>query len=483
MNLAGAAIMDSRRGVRLALFCQYRIHTMTRDAQSLAPEQTAIILDSIADGVFTVDAGWQITSFNRAAEQITGIARSEAIGRPCCEVFRANICEGDCALRAALGTGTPVVNRTVYIVDADGRQIPISVSAAVLRNRQGETIGGVETFRDLSVVEELRKELSRQYSFADIISKNHRMRQIFDMLPQVADSGSTVLLEGDSGTGKELVARALHQLSPRQDKPMVTVNCAALPDTLLESELFGYKAGAFTDARQDKPGRFALAEDGTIFLDEIGDISPALQVRLLRVLQERTYEPLGGVEPVQANVRVVAATNQDLAAMVDEGRFRRDLYYRINVVKIKLPPLRERSEDIPLLLEHFVSRFNRLQGKQIAGVSEAVLAILMDHSFPGNVRELENVVERAFVLCRGSIILPEHLPEDLRPESASDASTPIRSLDDMEANFIRQTLARHNWNRSAAARELGVHKTTLWRKIKRLGIELPAQDGRSSQPE
>ncbi|MBM4085947.1 MAG: PAS domain-containing protein, partial [Planctomycetes bacterium] len=289
-----------------------------------------IILDSIADGVFTVDKDWRITSFNRAAEAITGVTRQEAIGKPCCDVFRASVCESECALRRTLETGKETVNKAVYIVNADGNRIPISISTAILRDRRGRVIGGVETFRDLSLVEELRKELTGQYTFADILGKSREMRRLFEMLPQVAASDSTVLIEGESGTGKELFARAIHDLSARRKKPFVAVSCAALPDALLESELFGYKAGAFTDARKDKPGRFALAEGGTAFLDEIGDISAAMQVRLLRVLQERTFEPLGGTESVKANVRVVAATNRELAKLVEDGKFRSDLYYRIN---------------------------------------------------------------------------------------------------------------------------------------------------------
>jgi len=454
---------------------------MTSNVAHLHPDQMASVLDSIADGVFTVNDRWEVTSFNHAAEQITGIPRAEAIGRPCCEVFRADICETACVLRQTMATGQPIVNRTIHIVEAGGTPIPISISTALLRDSDGLIIGGVETFRDLTVVEELRKELARHHTFADMVSKNHRMHQIFELLPHVADSDSTVLLQGESGTGKELVARALHDLSSRRDAPMVTVNCAALPDTLLESELFGYVAGAFTDARRDKPGRFALAEGGTIFLDEIGDISAALQVRLLRVLQERTYEPLGGVSAVQANVRVVAASNRDLPELVEEGTFRRDLYYRINVVRIKLPPLRERREDIPLLVDHFITRFNRLQGREIAGVSPDTTAILMSHPFPGNIRELENVIERAFILCRGGLIQPKDLPEELRPAPGADAATAPQSLRDMEARFIAEALARHDWNRQATARELGIHKTTLWRKIKALGIQLPDQDGRTRQ--
>jgi transcriptional regulator with PAS, ATPase and Fis domain len=301
------------------------------------------------------------------------------------------------------------------------------------------------------------------------------MQRIFAMLPAVAESDSTVVIEGESGTGKDLVARALHALSPRRDKPLVTVNCGALPDTLLESELFGYKAGAFTDARKDKPGRFALAEGGTLFLDEIGDVSPALQVRLLRVLEQKIYEPLGGTESVRADVRIVAASNKNLAELVKTGTFRQDLYYRINVVRIALPPLRARREDIPLLVEHFIARFNRLREREIAGVASETLGILLAHDYPGNIRELENIIEYAFILCTGGLISPEHLPEPLRPAPQAVVPTGVTTLRELEARFIHETMRRHAWNRGAAANELGIHKTTLWRKIRQLGITIPAE--------
>jgi len=262
-----------------------------------------------------VDSEWKISSFNRAAQEITGITREEAVGRHCWEVFKASICEKLCSLRYTIETGEtgqPVVNQSIYIVNAEGERIPVSISTAILRDARGKVIGGVETFRDLSVLEELRKELSKRHSFMDIISKNKEMQRLFGLLEQVSATDATVLLEGESGTGKELFAKAIHSLSHRKKGPMVIINCGSLPDTLLESELLGYKAGAFTDAKKDKPGRIALARGGTLFLDEIGDISPALQVRLLRVLQDRLYEPLGSTKSEKADVRIVAATNKNL---------------------------------------------------------------------------------------------------------------------------------------------------------------------------
>ena len=437
------------------------------------------LLDSVPDGVFTVDAEWRVTFFNRAAEQITGIRRQEALGRRCCDVFRASICESACALKQTLATRRPVTNKVVYIVNAQGERIPISISTAVLKDARGKAIGGVESFRDLRLVNELRRQAEQQDSFSDIIGRSAAMRQLFDLLPAVAESDSTVLLEGASGTGKELFARAIHQLSRRKEKRFVALNCGALPDTLLESELFGYKAGAFTDARKDKPGRFARAEGGTILLDEIGDISPAMQTRLLRVLQERVYEPLGGVEPVRCDVRVIAATNKSLGALVKEGKFREDLFYRIHVVRLEMPPLRERREDLPLLIEHFVARFNRLKGRDIAGVSDAALARLMEYDFPGNVRELENIIEHAFVLCRSGLIQREHLPPHLRgEEGAMRSGLPTgMTLAAMEKLLIRDALWRHQENRAAAARELGINVSTLFRKLKALGLKTLARSG------
>ena len=430
------------------------------------------LLDYIPDGVFTVDAEWRVTFFNRAAEQITGIRRAEAVGRRCCDVFRASICESACALKQTLSTNRPVVNKVVYIIDARGQKIPISISTAALKDSQGKIVGGVESFRDLRLVEALHRELQQQDSFSDIIGRSVAMRQIFELLPKIAESESAVLIEGASGTGKELFARALHNLSRRRAKKFVALNCGALPDNLLESELFGYKAGAFTDARRDKPGRFALANGGTIFLDEIGDISSAMQARLLRVLQERVYEPLGGVEPVKADVRVIAATNKSLGKLVEQGRFREDLFYRIHVIRIELPSLRERREDIPLLIDHFIARFNRLKGKDIAGVSDAVLARLMEHDFPGNVRELENVIEHAFVLCQGGVIELKHLPPPLRGGAWGEALRLGKAvtLESMEKLLITDALRRNGGNRRKAARELGINPSTLFRKLKALKL-------------
>jgi PAS domain S-box-containing protein len=458
-------------------------------AATAATTATTSILESISDGVFTVDRDWQVSSFNRAAEEITGIPRAEAIGRPCADVFRSSMCEARCALRQTLASGRPIIGRAGFIIDADGRRIPISVSTAVLRDADGRIVGGAETFRDLSEVEELRRELSGRTRVGDLVSRSECMQRVFDLVPAVAASASTLLVQGETGTGKELLARAVHDLSPRRKRPFVAVNCGAFPDTLLESELFGYKAGSFTGAVRDKPGRFARADGGTLFLDEIGEVSPALQVRLLRFLQERTFEPLGATRSERADVRVIAATHRDLAAMVKSGTFRDDLYYRINVIRVVIPPLRERKEDVPLLVEHFVERFDRLQQRRVPGVSAGALALLMAHEWPGNVRELENVIERAFVLCGDERIAVEHLPEELtarrRPRAPAGAGAGAEAGDfratrrRSEAEAIEEALERCDGNRLAAARALGIHKSTLFRKLKALGIAAPERDGRT----
>lgn len=437
-----------------------------------------LILDSVADGVFTVDEEFRITLFNKAAQKITGYTAEEAIGRHCHEVFRSSICGNACALNQSMKKRQAVLNCSAQIEQKTGKQIAISISAAPILDDEGNVIGGVETFRDLTEIQALRKQVTQYYTFGDIISKTASMQRIFDILPEIAKSDSNVLVLGESGTGKELIARALHNYSNRAKGPFVAVNCGALPDTLLESELFGYKAGAFTDAKKDRPGRFAAAEKGTIFLDEIGDISPALQVKLLRVLQSKTYEPLGSNQPVQANVRVIAATNKDLAALVKEDRFREDLFYRLNVVKITLPPLRERKNDIPLLVQHFINKFNVQKDKSIEGMSDTAMYLLMQYDFPGNIRELENIVEYAFILCSSGLIQPQHLPEPFnsvrveKEQKGLQLEKPL-SLAEIEKRAIYTALERNRFRKMATCRELGISKDTLRRKIQLYGIELP----------
>ena len=441
------------------------------------PSWTGLILDSIADGVFTVDQQGRITSFNKAAERITGFSKENAIGQYCHEIFRANTCFEACPLKHTAKTAENIVNLEVNILNRENKEVPISISTAVVRDNEGKVVGAVETFRDLSLIKELHKEIRRQYSFQDILGRAKPMLRLFRILPDIAQSDATVLLEGESGTGKELFATALHNLSTRKDRPFIKVNCAALPETLLESELFGYKRGAFTDARTDKPGRFRQAHGGTIFLDEIGDMSKGTQVKLLRVLEQKEYEPLGSNKTERVDVRIIAATNKDLMEMMHRREFREDLFFRINVIRLIIPPLRERREDIPLLLDHFLERINLKQSKQIKKVSSSALKTLFDYEFPGNVRELENIIEHAAILTKGIEIQSRHLPSYMMRRHELSPAVPnipegedMSVLDNVERDLIVRALERHRGRTAAAAKELGVHRSTLWRKIKRYGI-------------
>jgi PAS domain S-box-containing protein len=445
-----------------------------------SPECLEAILRSISDGVFAVNDEWRIIYINKTAEMTLGIKRREACGRPCHEVLRANICPKACALRYTLETGRPIINLPIKVLGARDKYVPLTISTAVLADKRGRFIGGVETFRDLNRVKQLLKEVEISNPLEDIVTGDRHVKHILEILPTIACSESTVLIFGETGTGKNLVAKALHNLSERREGPYVTVNCSAMPETLLESELFGYKAGAFTGANRDRPGRLSAAEGGTLFLDEIGDLPLSMQIKLLRFLQDRVYERLGDVRPLNADVRVIVATNQNLGQMVKDGGFRKDLYYRINVMNIEIPPLRERMDDIPLLVQHFLERFSMLRGKQIMNISPNAVELMMAHDFPGNVRELENIIEHAYVLCTGQCIEVDHLPKWIRARQTPVYRGTANGFAELEAQFILKVLERHNWHRQAAARDLGIHKTTLLRKMRRLGIDLPSIDGRSS---
>ncbi len=439
---------------------------------------TSNILESISDGVFTVDADWKITSFNRAAERITGVPKKSALGQNCFEVFKSNMCESACPLKRTMKTGKPLIDRAGFCVTRKGKRIPISVSTALLLDGKGRILGGAETFRDLSELEELKKELETRGSNPVFRSKSQSMEQLLAMLPAVSDSTSSILIQGETGTGKEILARTIHSLSPRKNGPFVAVNCGALPESLLESELLGYKKGAFTGADRDKPGRFALAEGGTLFLDEIGDITKPLQVKLLRVLQEHEYEPLGGTRPVKSDVRLLSATNKDLSALIAEGSFRRDLLYRINVINVTLPPLKQRPEDIPDLAAGFLSACAARMNKKIDGFSPEVFSRFYAYDWPGNIRELENVVERMVVLSTAPVIGKELLPPELTSStvavrdalSGADRAKIMNVRNEAERECIVQALDAHGWKRSETAAALGMDKATLWRKMKRFGI-------------
>jgi len=428
-----------------------------------------LIFNSISDGVFTVDEKCEITSFNRAAEQITGFRGSEAVGKHCFEVFRTELCHKQCALKDTLRRHDPVENARVTIITRDGREVPISVTTTILRDENGTAVGAVEFFRDVSEVEHLRNKLEQKQALGEIVSVSSAMLKLISMLPDIAESECNVLILGPSGSGKELFAQVIHNLSPRRYGPHIKLNCAALPEALLESELFGYTKGAFTDAKRDKPGQFSLANDGTLLLDEVGEMPVALQVKLLRVLNNGEYRPLGSAKILHTNARIIAATNADPEELIAEGRFREDLFYRLNVVEIKIPPLRERPEDIPLLVNHYLKRFQKKSRKKIRRVSLEAIAVLRKCPFPGNVRELENAIEHAFVMCHGDEILVEHLPQHVIALSASNGTPKRAAITEKEG--ILKALERNHGNKSRTAVELGMHRSTLWRKIRTLGIE------------
>jgi transcriptional regulator with PAS, ATPase and Fis domain len=326
------------------------------------------------------------------------------------------------------------------------------------------------------MVEGLKKEILDGATFQSIISRSAAMKEIFDIIPEIAQTTTTVLVTGESGTGKELVARSIHDLSPRSRAPFIAINCGALPDNLLESELFGYKAGAFTDAKKDKPGKFMLADKGTLFLDEIGDITPTMQVKLLRAIQEKTVEPLGDTKTVPVDVRIIAATNKDLPDMVKKGEFREDLFYRIKVLNLSLPALRDRKCDIPLLCDHFISLFNARYKKSVTELSGKALDCMLKHDYPGNIRELENIIEHAFIFCKTGVIEPKHLPQEIIHKTgccspSQDILTDIKSFEELERMFISRVLKENNGSRINTAKQLGIHKATLFRKMRGLGIE------------
>jgi PAS domain S-box-containing protein len=434
---------------------------------------TETILNSIADGVITLAEDFTITSFNRSAERITGYSVREVLGKPCRSVFRSGGCERACPVRDLLHGDKASTETEMEITSKDGGIIPVSISAALLRDEEGRVVGAVETFRDLSRYKILTEELKGKYSFRNIIGKSHQMREVYQIIKSVARTNVNVLIQGATGTGKELVARAIHYESPRAGEPFVAVHCAALPETLLESELFGHVRGAFTGAVSDRKGRFQLADGGTLFLDEISEVSPATQVKLLRVLENKQFERVGDNRTLQVDVRLVCATNRNLKQMVAEGGFREDLYYRINVVFLRLPPLRERDEDIPLLVKHFIDRFNHETEKHIEKVHPDAMDILIDYAWPGNVRELENAIGHAFVHCRSDTILPEHLPRDMfegGPAGAAAAPSRPASLEEVEKAAIAGMLKTCKGNQSKAARRLGIGRSSLWRKIKKYGL-------------
>ncbi len=466
-----------------------------------SPIPSALILDHLAVGVFTVDKEFRITSFNSRAEELTGFDRHDALGHLCYEIFRADKCfEGPCPLRLAMDNMASLVRERATILCKNNQERPVEITAAVLRDALGGIVGGVETILDDSDRSALEKKVKGSYRVGDIIGRSPVMSALFESLPALAATDIGVLILGETGTGKGLVAKALHNSSHRRAAPFIKVNCAALPANLLESELFGYRKGAFTDARKDKPGMFELAHGGTLFLDEIGEMDIGLQSKLLQAIEDKEFYPLGATRPVKADSRIIASTNRNLANFVKQGLFRADLYYRLQVAQIDLPPLRERPEDIPLLVEHFLRELPCAGGRRCRDVSPSAMRLIMEHDFPGNVRELRNILEYAAILQQGERITDQDLPRYLlrKPGRVTTADPPLEFSDDADCapgtgpppppdaaprpeasgggaarhprELLEEALRQTLGDRSRAARMLGMSRTTLWRRMKQYGL-------------
>jgi PAS domain S-box-containing protein len=430
------------------------------------------ILNSISEGVMTIDKDWKIVSWNRAAERITGFHREEVIGRECAQVFRAVLCREHCPVDRALSCGHPYQDVRVETRNKRNEVVHLLINAAPLYDSDGQIIGGLETFRDISHSHWMQEHLQEHYGYNHIVGRSEAMKAVFDVLASLVHTDTTVLIQGESGTGKELVARALHFYGPRKEKSFVAINCSALPEGILESELFGHVRGAFTGAIRNHVGKFELANGGTLFLDEIAEISPAIQVKLLRVLEEREFQKVGDNRSVKVDVRLMTATNKDLYKKVLDGSFRDDLYYRLSVFPVYLPALRERIEDIPPLVAHFIRKFNKQMGKNIQGIADEVLEVLESYRWPGNIRELANALEHAFVHSKGTLIHPSDLPHSIVNATTIERKLPgaHEKLDLMERELIVKVLESAKWKKSIAARRLGVSRATLWRKMSKHGI-------------
>ncbi len=429
------------------------------------------IFNSNIEGTFTIDYDWNITSFNLSAEKITGYKKNEAVGMKCWDVFKSSICRNGCHMEQTIHKGKSTIGNELEIQNKSGMKVPIKVNSGILLNNKNEKIGAVETFIDISEIKNLSAHLKKEFGYANIIGKNKELDKIYRILESVSGTDSSVLITGESGTGKELAARAIHIYSERKSGPFIAVNCSAFVENLIESELFGHEKGAFTGAIQSRPGRFELAQGGTLFLDEIGDLSLTIQTKLLRVLETRTFERVGGNKNIKMNSRIIAATNKDLLIEIKEGRFREDLFYRINVINIHLPPLRERMDDFPLLVNHFIKQFNERFSKSITHFSPAAYDCLERYSWKGNIRELENVIEHCFVLCRSEVIMPEHLPDRIRCLTTPLINKIDLGIEETEKRMILNTLNANKGNRLKTAEALRINPSTLWRKMKKYKIE------------
>ncbi len=435
-----------------------------------------IILDNLDVGIFTVNRGGHITFFNNEAERISGYSRRELLGKHCTEIFKEDAMQDIFQLKKSIEDGCTRSSHHGEVITKDGESIPVRANYMALKNEKGTIVGGLATLSDLTLVHQLNQAISGRYTFHDMVGKDPAMQQIFEKVSIVAETDATVIIEGPTGTGKDLLAKVIHSTSKRVDKPFVKVNCAALPDNLLESEMFGYVKGAFTGADRDKPGRFSEADGGSIFLDEIGDLPFSLQAKLLRVLEDKEFYPLGSRHIKKVNIRIIAATNRGLGTLVEKKLFREDLFYRLNVFRIELPALKDRRIDLPILIRHILRRLCTVGDNRIPKISEDGMALLLKFDYPGNVRELENILEHALIICRNDVIQPKHLPDYIqnqylssRPEKASPL-LPGSDLDTTERQDILLMLRQNNWHRNKTAQALKMDRTTLWRKMKQHGI-------------
>ena len=427
------------------------------------------LLDNLTDGVLAHDFERKIFFFNKAAQDITGFDYSEVVGRDCHEVFQSRFCGENCSF--CEHPGKPAQSKLRYqrtFINNKGERKDLEMSAVIINAPLNEKMGGaLVIFRDMTEIVHLRNQLENSRGFCGMVGRHASMQEVFDTIRELADINVPILIQGESGTGKEMVATALHQLSKRSAGPFVPVNCGALPEGTLESELFGHVKGAFTGAIHDRKGRFALAEGGTIFLDEISEISAATQVKLLRVIQEKNYMPVGGEKSVRADVRVICATNKDLKALTRQGRFRSDLYYRLAVMPIHLPPLKDRGRDITLLANFFLEKYSADTGRTVREISPEALELLNSYNWPGNVRELGNSIQYAMVKCRSGLLDVEHLPPEIREYSMPQAASKPGRPPKLDPDTVRDALQTTRGNRSETARLLGVSRTTLYRFLER----------------
>ncbi len=439
------------------------------------------ILDHLDIGVLTVDRGGHITLFNSTSESITGFSRGDVLGKSCSKIFGKAYNRDILLFKETIADGQTRSSTDGTIKTRHGQLIPIRANYMALKNENGNIVGGLATISDLSLKYQFNSEIKGRYTYYDMVGKDPAIQKIFDIIPVVASSDATILVEGPTGTGKDLLAKVIHNVSKRANKPMVKVNCAALPDNLLESEMFGYVKGAFTGADRDKPGRFQDADGGTIFLDEIGDLPLVLQAKLLRVLEDQEFYPLGSRKTVKVDVRIISATNQNLGRLVREKRFREDLYYSLNVMRLELPPLIDRRSDLPLLITHILKRMSATRDVTIDTIANDAMEVLLNYDYPGNIRELENILEHALIVCRDTVIERSHLPLKFQNamESPAPAETHRTIESEMEFNqkgLILETLRKHNWNKGKTADALNINRTTLWRKMKKYGLNPKDKD-------